>query len=128
MVRSLILVLFLCFPAVAQETTIWIGAAENITRQTTGLSELELTIEGSRVSGYWRFLPDVEYVIEDGQIQDGMVHWWHRNAGAEGKHFEIKLYLSPDGETALCDYWGRYSDPKDDTRGYIRYSLVQRKR
>ncbi len=127
-VRSLVLALLLCLPLSAQETTVWVGAAENVTKLTTGLSELELTVDGSRVTGYWRFLPDVEYVIEDGVFKDGVAHWWHRNVGTKGKRFEIKLYFSPDGETALCDYWGRYSDPNDDTRGYIRYSLVRRKK
>lgn len=128
MLRILIIVFFLCLPTQAQETTVWIGAAENITKATTGLSELELTIDGSRITGYWRFLPTVEYPIEEGTFHNGVAHWWHRSVGAEGKSFEITLYLSPDGETALCDYWGRYRDPKDDTRGYIRYSLVQRKK
>jgi hypothetical protein len=118
-----LILFFLLVPAAAQETTVWIGPAENITKQTVGLSELEMTIEGTTVTGYWRFLPNVEFVIEEGHYKDGVATWWHRNI--EGRSFHIKLHIAPDGQTALCDYFGRYPDPKDDTRGYVRYSLVQ---
>lgn len=100
----------------------WVGAAENRTRGTLGLNELVLEIRGERVNGTWTFLPDVVFTIEEGVVRDGVISWWHRNI--EGPSFQVELHVSPDGDTALCYYWGRYPNPKDDTEGFITYQRM----